>query len=154
MKIILISILFTLALAGCMGYVPGQQSYWDAQVREMCAKDGGTKIFEVVQLSEEQYKNGLNRLGHFDIPLQKNASVNSPFAHTIRRTNIRDENPYVWRHETSVIRLSDNKILGTQVIYSRVGGDFPSPTIDSSFSCPDKQIDLFSAVLKRAGDSK
>ena len=152
MKKILIASLFFTVFAGCMGYVPGQQSYWDAQVREMCEKDGGVKIFEVVQLTEKQYRNGLNRLGHFDVPVQNETSANAPFVHSIKRTNIRDGNPYVWRHETSVIRNSDNKVLGIQVIYSRVGGDFPSPSIDSSFSCPDKQIDLFSAVLKRSGD--
>ena len=154
MKKLLIAVLCSVTLAGCAGYVPGRQSYWDAQVREMCAKDGGVRIFEVVQLTEKQYRNGLNRLGHFDVPVQNAMSANAPFVHAIKRTNIRDGNPYVWRHETSVIRTSDNKVLGIQVIYSRVGGEFPSPSIDSSFSCPDKQTDLFSAVLKRVGDSK
>lgn len=54
MKTILISALIAAVLTGCAGYVPGRQTYWDAQVREMCAKDGYVRIFEKVSISKKE----------------------------------------------------------------------------------------------------
>lgn len=137
-----------LAVAGCMGYAPGEKIYWDSRVSEMCQKDGGTKVFEVVEISKSEYLANLNKLGHFNIPLDTPAAHNALIVHRFTRTDIREGNPSVSRYELAVIRRSDQKLLGTQITYSRVGGDIPSPAHPSSFTCPDAQIDLFSAVVR------
>jgi hypothetical protein len=49
----LVSVLFTVSLAGCMGYVPGRQAYWDVQVEKMCKNDGGVAILERLRSSEQ-----------------------------------------------------------------------------------------------------
>lgn len=143
-----------LVLVSCAGWVPGRQGYWDAKVSEMCEKDGGTKVFEVMELPKSQYNLLLNKFGKLDIPLDQPSSDNAPLAKRERLTHIRDGNPSVWRYEVTVIRKSDQKILGTQITYARVGGDFPSPAHESSFSCPGEQVDLFSAVAKLHEDRK
>jgi hypothetical protein len=37
-------------------------------------------------------------------------------------------------------RRDEPKLIAKQVIYSRVGGDFPSPAHESSFSCLDMRL--------------
>lgn len=142
MKIILISILFTLALAGCMGYVPGQQSYWDAQVREMCAKDGGVTIFEKIRIS----KSDINRRvlpstvdGRLGVAIKELAHPDSPVYGIEKITHFHQEkNLSVSRRELSVIRRIDQVVVARQISYGRFGGDFPTGIVhDSSFGCPD-----------------
>lgn len=142
------------ALGGCMGWAPGRQAYWDAQVKEMCEKDGGTEIFEVVELPKQQYDLLLNKFGTLEIPLDGRNAGDAPLVRKEERVSIRDGNPSVRRYEMVIIRKPDQKILGRQVTYSRVGGDFPSPAHTSSFSCPEKRVNLFSAVVKQQGEKR
>lgn len=136
-KNLIASLLFTV-LAGCMGYVPGQQSYWDAQVKEMCEKDGGVTIHEQVNISMEQ-ASGLQKVGpYFSIPPRATAKSNAPAYWDETVTILRDSNPRVWRSEQVVRRHDDEKIVARVVRYIRVGGDIPSIAHPSSFSCPDE----------------
>ena len=146
MKKILIASTFAMTLAACMGYVPGQQSYWDAQVREMCAKDGGVKVFETVRLNRQQYSLLLNKFGQLSPPLENKAGENVPIVHRFTSTYLRRNDPEVRRDELLVIRRSDGKVLGISIFYSRVGGDLVA-LHPSYFSCPEKLVDLFSAVV-------
>jgi len=148
-RILVVSLVMPTLLAGCMGYVPGRQSYWDEKVKEMCERDGGTTIFEVVELPKQQYDALRDKFGHLSNPPDGPKTRETPFYRKDEFTYYRDGNPSVWRYEWVVIRRSDQKILGRQVVYSRVGGDFPSPAHSSSFSCPDKQVNLFSEVVRQ-----
>ena len=145
--------LFLLAvtiLAGCAGYVLALRSYWDAQVEKMCENDGGTKIFEVANLPNQQYSLLLDNFGQLVIPVDSPKALDVPLFRKEERIYIREGNPSVRRSEMVIIRRSDQKILGSQVTYSRVGGDLPSPAHTSSFSCPppEKRPNLFSAVVR------
>ncbi len=134
-----IALLLVITLSGCMGYVPGQQSYWDAQVREMCAKDGGVKIIEKLRLSKED----VNLLGSVDgnirIPSKKSAHPNAPAYSELNITYVRNEgNPSVWRAESLIKRRLDQVVIARWVTYTRSGGDIPTGLVhDSSFTCPD-----------------
>jgi hypothetical protein len=149
MRCIVMAVVFVVALAGCAGYVPGRQAYWDEKVKEMCEKDGGTKIFEVVELPKLQYDLLRDKFGELNIPPDGSSTQGTPFYRKDEFTYFRDGNPSVWRYELTIIRRSDRKVLGRQVVYSRVGGDFPSPAHASSFSCPEKQENLFTAIVKQ-----
>lgn len=138
MKKILIGLLPTITLIGCMGYVPGQQSYWDAQVREMCARDGGVQIFEKIAISSEQAA-ALQKVGSYlSIPPRATAKPDAPAYWDESVTIFHDANPRVWRSEQVVRRRGDEKISARVIRYIRVGGDIPSPAHSSSFSCPDE----------------
>lgn len=147
-------VLITATIAGCAGYLPGRQAYWDAQVKEMCEKDGGTKIFEVVELPKQQYDVLRDKFGELNIPPDGPNTREAPFYRKDEFTYFRDGNPSVWRYELVVIRRSDQKILGRRVVYSRVGGEFPSPAHTSSFSCPEGQVNLFTEVVKQSREGK
>jgi hypothetical protein len=62
----------------------------------------------------------------------------------------------VSRVEWTYVRRSDGKIVARSISYVRGGGDLPSPSQPSSFSCPDPrkiQVDLQHLFVVE-GDSK
>lgn len=154
-KILLVSLFFT-AFTGCMGYVPGQQSYWDAQVKEMCERDGGVKIYEKLHISKSDI-DLLGRVdGKIDVPIKQLAKPNSPVYAELKITNLQEGNPQVTRTESTIIRRIDQVIIARWIVYSRFGGDFPSLAHPSTLRCPDiKKItsDLQSLFIVD-GDSK
>lgn len=137
-----ISVLFTMVLAGCMGYAPGQQSYWDAQVREMCAKDGGVTVYERVKLTRSEYQRLGGDRGIVSVPSRNSAGPNAPYVADRKITKIRESNPEVYRRETVIMRVADRKVLSEQVTYGRIGGDFPSYAHPSSYGCADVGLPL------------
>jgi hypothetical protein len=131
-------LLAVVTLSGCMGWAPGRQAYWDAQVKEMCDKDGGVKIFEKLRIS----KPDIDLLGRIDgkiaVPSKNSAHPNAPVYSELKITSIRDANPRVFRSESVIIRRADQTILARWVAYSRSGGDFPTGLSEgTSFNCPD-----------------
>jgi len=127
-----------IAVAGCAGYVPGRQAYWGAQVKEMCAKDGGVQIFEKLHIS----KSDITLLDRIDnriaIPSKRSANPRAPAYSDLYITYLRKEvNPQVWRAESVIKRRSDEVVIARWVVYTRVGGDFPSHAHESHFTCPE-----------------
>lgn len=141
MKKLLFVMLLTATLAGCAGYVPGRQSYWDTQVREMCAKDGGVHIIEPVRIT----KNEMNFLGGGEgklmILAKELAHPKSPVYAVREHGEIlaSEGNAAIGRTEWSIIRRSDGKIVANLVRYSRTGGDFPDFIHQSTFFCPSSE---------------
>lgn len=124
-------------LAGCMGWFPGSKAYWDTKVKEMCEKDGGAQVYERVDLSSNDYQilGGTN--GVIPVPLEGSERVGPYFARTTT-IKIHDGSPEVTKHTTEIVRRSDGKVLGRNIIYSRIGGDFPDLISHPSyFSCND-----------------
>ena len=118
--------------------MPGQQSYWDARVREMCEKDGGVKIREVIGVSVEQASK-LPRVGpYISISPRKTAKPYALAFWDESVTVFHDSNPRVWRSDQVIRRSSDEKVIATVVRYIRVGGDIPSLSHPSNLTCPDE----------------
>jgi hypothetical protein len=131
-------ILLTAALfVGCVGYVPGEKAYWDAKVRELCAKDGGVQILEKWRLSAQDVSLLRRIKGKFSVPIESVAPPDSPAYAVITKEYIREGNPEVHRSEVTFVRRRDKAVLAKSVMYERVGGDFPSHAHPSSFACPD-----------------
>ena len=126
-----------LSITACMGYVPGRQTYWDAKVKEMCEKDGGLKVFEIAEVSREEYERFRVAPGQGYAIRPEQYSGAAPIVRRTVQTTIRERNPEVWRSEQSAVRRSDGKVLATYVNYARVGGDFPTGIgHHSSYLCP------------------
>ncbi len=157
MKKTSIAVTLAVMLTGCLGYVPGQQSYWDAQVREMCARDGGVQIFEKLRVS----KLDIDLLGKIDgkigVPIKALAHPKAPVYAELNITEIRDWNPRVSRSESIIIRRSDQTIMAKSVLYARSGGDLPTGVSEgTTFTCPDLKMirsDLQQLFILE-GDSK
>ena len=129
-------IVVTLLIDGCMGYVPGRQSYWDSQVKDLCRKDAGVTVYERVALTPSEYRLLKGSGADVSIPSDR-VAPSAAYVRQTERTFIRDANPTVSRYETRIVRQSDGKVLSRSITYSRVGGDFPSPAHESVFSCRD-----------------
>ena len=126
------------ALLGLLWLAAGEKWLADRQVRELCAKDGGVKVYETVRLPPERF----NKYGLLRIPDKRNAKSGDEY-YTEWNTQILTEgNPSIRRDHFLLYRKSDQKLLGEAVSYARLGGDMPGPWHGSSFRCPDRADDV------------
>ena len=110
----------------------GVKAYYDQQVREMCAKDGGVRVYETVRLSAEKF----NEWRQVRIPSKQNAKLGDEYFYGAISNQLRNGNLEIWQYKYKVYRRVDNKLLGESLGYARGGGDLPGPWHESSFGCP------------------
>jgi hypothetical protein len=127
----------------------GVKAYYDRQVREMCAKDGGVRVYETVMLPAEK----ADEFGqpNFHIPIVPYGKLKETDEYILEWeiTDLKNGYPNLKRNHFRLIRRIDQRLLGELVSYSRGGGDLPGPWVNSSFACPDKHkdISLFTQVF-------
>ncbi|MCU7937670.1 MAG: hypothetical protein KZQ99_22945 [Candidatus Thiodiazotropha sp. (ex Dulcina madagascariensis)] len=141
-------VLFLIWFGSAFWPFAGKKMYYDAQVREMCAKDGGIKIYETVELSAERF--GQN--GGLNIKSEEYAKSTDEYYFSMNESILRNKNPKLTRFTTKIIRRSDQKILGEAVRYGRAGGDLPGFWHSSSYGCPpimESTGKLTSSVFKK-----
>jgi len=120
---------------GWFWLVVGQKLWLNHQVRELCAKDGGVKVYETVTLPPEKF-NQWGQPNFFD-PTQGENALGSEYIFKRESPDFQNRNSTVFRYHYVVIRRLDQKILGETTSYGRSGGDLPGPWYGSSFHCPD-----------------
>lgn len=126
-----------LLLAGC------EKWRLDAQVKELCAKDGGIKVYETVKLPAAKF----DTYGSVRIPSKQDAKPSDEYYYEWNIDYYKRGNPELSRGHFKVIRRSDGRLLGESTYYGRGGGDMPGPWHDSSFRCP---ADADISVLKKS----
>ncbi|MEI2677285.1 MAG: hypothetical protein V9G29_05160 [Burkholderiaceae bacterium] len=109
------------------------KSELDAEVKRLCAIDGGIKVYEIVVLPALIF----DKWGTIKIPMKKNAKIEDDYYYQWDINYYRQGNPELSRGHFQVIRRKDEKILGESIYYGRGGGDALGPWHDSSFRCPD-----------------
>lgn len=127
-------VLFSIWFGGAFWEVSGKKMYWDAKVRELCAKDGGVKVYETVELPADQFDKWGRVLLYQ--PTKRENALGNNYLFKSDTEFIRKNNPKIWRDQYQIHRRSDGKLLGESIGYSRVGGDLPGPWHPSSFGCP------------------
>lgn len=131
------------SLAGCMGWAPGRQAYWDARVKEMCEKDGGVTVYERVRISRAQIARRVLPMtadGRLSFTVKEHAHPEAPIYAVEQITYLSEKNPRVRRTESVIVRRSDEAVVGKWVVYARAGGDLPTGASEgTSFICPDLQ---------------
>jgi hypothetical protein len=105
----------------------------DSEVRELCAKDGGIKVYETVKLPAETF----DKEGVIKIPSKQEAKASDEYYYEWIVKYLHSGDPEMWRSHTLIIRRKDGKVLGESIHYARRGGDLPGPWHPSSFSCPE-----------------
>ena len=117
------------AVAGCMR----EKDRLDEEVRQLCAKDGGIKVYEEVEMPAASFDE-------FGVAKFLDATEMRPLGN---RFDLYEETKYfkkgspsLRREHAKIVRSADGKLLGESTSYHRVGGDFPGPWHDSSFACP------------------
>ena len=128
----LIHLLLLLPILSACASGPSKEEL-DAEVKRLCAIDGGVKVYEMVKLPD-----GLvDKYGGIRIPSKENAKSSDEYYYELEIYYYRKGNPEMSRSLYRVIRRSDGKILGESIRYGRGGGDLPGPWHDSSFTCPE-----------------
>lgn len=124
------------ALSGC------EKWRLDAQVKELCAKDGGIKVYETVKVPPGKF----DKFGIVRVPMKKDAKPEDEYYYEWEIQYFKQGNPEMWRNHFTLYRAKDKRLLGEATGYSRRGGDLPSPMHESSFGCP---TDADISVLKQ-----
>ena len=145
----LVAIVGSLPFALWWGVPTYNKAKADAMVDELCAKDGGIKVYETVALPADRF----DRNGIVNVPSIRSKKPGDEYYYTNSTKWIvqgkGDPNDLViWRDQFELYRLSDEKKLGTATYYARRGGDPPSPMHPSSYMCP-MGTDLFKKVFVR-----
>ena len=139
-----IPVLLLILLILAIGFYEARKAYWDYQVREMCAKDGGIKVYETVKLPPDKF----NEWGqvNFWIPTKDSVKPTDDYYREWDIRYYRQGNPEFSRGHFRITRQKDEKLLGESVYYGRGGGDLPGPWHGSSFRCP---ADADISILKK-----
>lgn len=139
---------FSLWFGGAFWEVAGKKMYWDAKVRELCAKDGGIRVYETVELPADKF----DRYGNVGIASKNAAKPTDKYYYEITILTLRKNNPLIRKTITQMIRRNDGKVLGELIRYGRGGGDFPGPWHPSHYSCPPiakNQSGLEKSIFKK-----
>lgn len=146
-KNVLVGLIVLAWLSASFWYGGGRKFYYDAQVRELCAKDGGVKVYEQVVLPGERF----DVFGNVHIPIKAKANSGDRFYYERTEWLIKKKNPEVWRTQHKIVRASDGKVIGESISYARHGGDLPGPWHPSSFGCPDSnsQPSIYKSVFEK-----
>jgi hypothetical protein len=123
----------TLGLVGC-GSV--QKVELDREVDRLCAIDGGVHIYEVVRLPKEHFGSNGEVFPQYRGRLLTEGRFGPAFGVRFDTKVLVAGDPSLIRRSTSILRKSDNKVLGEIVTYGRRGGDGLGPGEPSSHVCP------------------
>lgn len=116
----------------------------DAKLRQLCAKDGGLKVYEKVELPPDMF----DKFGVVTFPdATEKRPLGSDFILHEHTEYYRTGNPSLRRVHAKILRSADGRLLGEVTSYHRVGGDFPGPWHESSLACPHG---VETATLKRS----
>lgn len=129
-----------LALFGLWWGVPTLNKWRaDKLVDELCAKDGGVRVYETVALPKERFTPS----GEFRVLAQQVMGKEDEFYRISRNTNIKGRHESsdigaltVYQDHDQIYRSIDMRLLGESINYVRRGGDPIGPWMPSAYSCP------------------
>lgn len=111
----------------------------DLKVTELCQKDGGIEVFEQVILSKEAYEKNEGRRGSIAIFPESNTKDKHDYFFSVYNEIIGKSDPQIKMRLSTTYRKIDMKIMQVRKNYYRRGGDAPTFSHLSSFSCLDVQ---------------
>ena len=148
----LIAVACVTGLSGLLWLAVGEKWQADRQVRELCAKDGGVRVYETVILPAAKFDELKRR--NFVLPDKSWAKPTDEYYVETDRHYYKRGHLNMSRTQHRIVRRSDGKVLGESVRYGRAGGDLPGPWHHSSFMCPDpvRQPSKFESEIFVRGD--
>jgi hypothetical protein len=124
---------------------PSEKDHLNAQMAELCKKDGGVKIYEKVKLPLEMFSSGGVLKESNYRKLNDHESVTQLadiYELHLYITKIKKGDPFkgegnLERDYTKIVRITDKKLIAESVFYSRGGGDRWFAGMPSSTVCPE-----------------
>jgi hypothetical protein len=135
-----IAIFFVAVLIGAWWGIPTYfKAKADAYVDELCAKDGGIRIFQKVKLPAERFDES----GQVRVPSASYRKPGDLFYYTTSTARLRGgtnsaNDLVIWRDVHELYRAEDGTKLAEAVVYVRRGGDALSWAHPSSHVCPQR----------------
>lgn len=124
----------------------------DKLVDELCAKDGGIKVYETVTLPKERfnewrqfYVSSRRYMKPADEYYTDRTTIYYKNGVPIMDNSHKDEPLELWQSHYKLYRKIDDKLLGDSISYRRRGGDPIGPWHMSSYHCPDNSGNTFLA---------
>ncbi|MCF7982638.1 MAG: hypothetical protein K9K86_11700, partial [Pseudomonadales bacterium] len=93
-------------------YTELNKAYWDSKVRALCEKDGGVTVYEVVNLTKDEYLQNEGKNGLIRVMSKRTSKKEHQYAFVSKTNVINAKKPYVRRTEYVTYRKADNKQLG------------------------------------------
>ena len=120
------------------GVPTARKAYYDARVRELCAQDGGIKVYEQVKLPADRF----DQWGGVRIPFASDAKPSDEFVMHWDKEYYKKTKSIsgleLWRDRFSIIRRMDSAVLGEAISYARRGGDPIQPWESSWYTCSEE----------------
>lgn len=147
----LVSISLLVVLSGC-----GEKDAADKQMQELCAKDGGVKVYETVTQPKNQFdKWGMPRGKNWDQSvLESKLDPDYHYAYWsefLKRGDPLKGEVEMYRSIQRIRRQSDGKLLGESITYGRRGGDSYIALLlgghPSGVSCPIQTKSFISIIF-------
>lgn len=124
------------SLSGC------EKAALDRQVEELCKKDGGVEVYETVMLPPEMF----DRLGDPFPGWPNRTQINRlgpDYRYLVEDIHLKRGDPIqlfskgeLIRRSEKITRVSDGKLMGQSIVYSRIGGEAVLLGHPSSNRCP------------------
>ena len=120
------TVIALLLLSGCERWA------LDRQMEELCAKDGGIKVYETVTLPASDFSNLGQPLARYERTAKSREEIFGPDYRYVteekyivgtRQTKVEHGNGVLVRNVQAIYRRSDKKMLVEGVYYARGGGD-------------------------------
>ena len=135
----------------------GKKYAADEQMQELCAKDGGVKIYETVTLPKREFSQWGQPLARYwsgQTDPENKLGPNYRYVERsefLRRGDTLRGEVQMFKSHHKIFRRSDGKLLGESISYHRSGGDHFINRIlgghPSSLSCPVRPSHLLTDVF-------
>ena len=135
-------------LSASFWYGGGRKLYYDAEVRRLCAIDGGIKVYETVQLPPERFDSH----GNIGVRIKGYEKLTDEYYYDFRDEYLKTDNPFVSRTTSRLIRRSDGKVLGESICYTCSTTHLLRPfwIPPSLFNCPPTiELNIETSIFKK-----
>jgi hypothetical protein len=149
--------LTALVVTGALIFLTGCERWeLDRKMKELCAKDGGVKVYETVKLAASEFSNIGQPLAKYERLARSVEDMLGPdYRYVLQKQILVGANADLERGQgrlerirEAVYRRTDDRLLGESIWYARGGGDFITFGFHPSGShCPKPAASLINSIF-------
>jgi hypothetical protein len=135
---------------------PSEKDHLNAQMAELCKKDGGVKIYETVKLAPEMFDDLGNLKAGVNVRKGEDYVTQFAGAYELITENkvLKDGDSLkgegrLARHHTKLLRMSDQSLIAEMVDYNRAGGDRWFAGMPSQDTCKLEAGDFLYQIFRK-----